>query len=235
MCMLTKAEFELTQSYLEYAQEKISEVGLRLSVHSDFDAWKRLHNAAPGVGHLSWALDPDLNDIREGERFWLSLDDRAGEPVAFVGARYLKADQDFIQEFVTTYLLWGNRQPRVVAEPYEFVEDIPRLAGRIGYGGGSWVHPDWRGKNLASWTSRLGNLFALRHFRVDYYTCLIRTSMSDWGASKLGWPNALHLTTGHHPGRGDVDMFFLWRDKSEILGICSERLSDQDRPLEGAA
>ncbi len=237
MCLLTQSEFDLTQRYLEFVQEQIARFGLSLSIHTDFIEWRRLHNAAPGVGNLSLALDPILNDIRESDRFWISFDTAAGDSIAFVGARYLKAEEDFIQEFVTTYLLWGNRSPRLTADPYGFVHAPPRLSGRIGYGGGSWVHPDWRGKNLAAWTSRLGNIFALRHFRADYYTCLIRTTMANWGETNLGWPNALHLTTGTHPGRGNVDMYFLWRSKDEILQFCSETrdLSNQDRALQGAA
>lgn len=226
---LSYDEFALTQSYLDHVQEQLLNLGLRLETHCDLDAWKALLESAPGVESLSKPLDPAVNYIQPNEAFWISLETVKGETIACVGARMVDTT-DFIEEFVTTYLLFGDLKPRLQLEPYGFVENPPTIYGRVGYGGGSWVHPDWRNLDLSGVTSRLGRVIALRHLRVDYYTCFIKatTKRKSWSAETLGWPHSRPLTTGHHPGRDNyvADSLFLWAQKEEILDLCNER-----RPL----
>ena len=226
MSRLSYDEFALTQGYLDFVQDQLCKLGLRLETHGDIEAWKALLASAPGVGPLSKTLDPAMNYIQPNAAFWLSLDTNDGEPIACVGARVLDTT-DFIQEYITTYLLFGDLKPRLELEPYQFEENPPTISGRVGYGGGSWVHPDWRNRDLSAVTSRLGRVFALRHLRVDYYTCFIHatTKRKSWSSETLGWPHCRFLTTGHHPGREKfkANALFLWTQKEEILDLCNER------------
>lgn len=175
---------------------------------------KSLLETAPKTHPLSRPLDPDFNDIRPSESFGVTLD-YAGEPVACVCARSIET-RDFVSEWITTYRLFGNRVPRMEFEPFEYVGHPPRIHGIVGYGGGSWVHPDWRGMNLASVTSRLGKLFALLHLGVDFYVALIKDHRDSWAKVGLDWPRGKKFTRGHHPGREnweqDVGIYYMDRD-----------------------
>lgn len=227
MSRLSYNEFGLTQSYLDFIRGELKTLDLALSTYGDLESWKRLLSSAPGAGPLSKTLDPALNFIAPNAGFWLSLDHKH-EPIACVGGRLLETT-NFVEEFVTTYLLFGDRKPRLSGEPYEFVKDPPDISGRVVYSGGSWVHPDWRGRDLAAVTSRLVRVIGLRHLRTDYHAGFVQATADrkSWSKHTLGWPKRQLLTTGHHPGRDDfvTDILLVWATKADILKLCKERRS----------
>lgn len=225
MSILTKEQFDKTQAYIDYWRAQLQSIGLNITPHDNLEEWKALIASAPGAPSLSKPFDLSHSYIQPGDAFWFSLDDASNQQIACVGARVFET-QDFIQDYVTTYLLYGNRLPRLEAEPYEFVGTLPIITGRIGYGGGSWVHPDWRGRDLSVVTSKLGRVLAVRHLRADAYTCFIKTARKPWSTQTLGWPHRRALTTGYHPGRDNYieNGDFLWTYKEEIIDLCDERM-----------
>jgi len=217
MSTLTKELYDDTTRYIDMVKQSLP--GLTLKVSSDLLEWKRV---SPD---LSKPFDPDLNDIRPSDAFWIGLYDD-GECIACGGGRVFECD-DFIREYLTTYLLFGDIAPSVDSKPYTFDEPGPVLSGRVGYAGGVWVHPDYKG--LAKVVSQLGKVIALRRLRVDHYTALIRRSRECWAISSLGWRHGCRLTSGHYLGKGDSEsgsLDFFWTDHREIVGLIERTLPE---------
>ena len=226
---LTSDEFARTQTYLAYARALLADMGLRLSVHNDFDAWRKLLEDAPGTHPLSKTLSPRYNCIREDEGFWLSFDTADGTKIACAGSRVLVSESDFVKQWITTQRLFGNRRVPVDSKPIKFIAEPPALTGRIGFAGGAWVHPDWRRRKLTNLSSRLGRVIGLFFLDCDYHTAFIQERRTRWLEEALGWKHHVYCMSGHHPGREgefEAEVNFCWMSAAEILELC-----DQECPL----
>ena len=218
MRSLNKQEHDKAVAFVEMAREAIAPLKIVpcsiWDVEAIFGLYVKDHD-------LSICLQPDENDIRASESFGLSirLPDFPEMPIACVCARKVSAPIDFVSEWITTYRLFGEHAHNLDWPPFEYVDEPPKLSGTIGYGGGSWVHPDWRGQKLWAATSRLGKLMAVTVFHADYYVALMKHERTQAARETLGWPNSCHLTTGHHAGRKDwqheIDMH--WMSRAEIV------------------
>ena len=216
MSYLSKDLYDNTQKYIDGIIHDLA--GLRVEVSSDLHAWKRLH------GDISKPFDPDLNDIRPSEVFWIGV--YSGNTLVACGGGRVVVCEDFIKEYLTTYLLFGDIQPSLESMDYRFVTDGPVLSGRVGYGGGVWVHPSYTGKGLAKTVSHLGKVIALRRLRVDHYTALLKHSRECWALTVLGWSHGCHLTAGHYLGKdasARENLDFFWMDAREIADLAGTK------------
>ena len=211
--------FQVVTDFIEICKTELDPLEI---VPRDLHRIKAILKDAPKTHQLSKTLDPDQNDIRPSESFGLTLNyqDRT---IACVCARSVRTD-DFVREWITTDRLYGNMAPRLDFSDFEYTGHIPRISGVVGYGGGSWVHPQWRGMNLAGATSRLGKAVAATHLGVDNYVALIQQRREAWAGDKLGWPNGRYLTTGDHGGRDNwrANISIFWMTLDQIVDMCEE-------------
>lgn len=231
MVGLTNSDINVTQAYIDHERDQLGHLGLRLVVSSNAVEWRDVLDEAPGVRSLASTFDPDLNDIRERDMFWISLRDKYDKVVSCVGYRFLETD-DFIGEWVTTWRLFGDRVPHMDLHTLNYVDALPPFGRRVGYGGGLWVHPDWRGHDLSAITSRLGRVFALRHFCLDYAIVFVERVPTKTKHTRmtLGWPNDRELLDGRYPAREtEVLANIFWENKEETVAMCRKRvmLTDQ--------
>lgn len=231
MVCLSCGEYKHTQNYLDDITRGIHP--LVLKTHSDIHEWKRLLKKSRQVSELAKPFDPDLHG--DMEAFWLSLNYK-GTPIACVGARLFES-QNFVHEWITTYRFVGTKTPRLDMDDIAYSSLLPsNIKGRVVLGGGSWVHPDWRGLQMSGITSRLGKLFALRHLAADFYVAFIRQDRGPWAGETLGWPNSCLLSKGDHPTRDGfvVDVTMHWMDSWQLLNQdlpSMERLQQQLKSL----
>ncbi len=231
MAGLTNENIRATQMYIDQERDRLRDLGLALGVSSDAEKWRDLIERAPGVRSLASTFDPDLNDIRERDMFWIYLQDKDNDIVSCVGYRLLETD-DFIGEWVTTWRLFGDRVPHLDLHPLDYTDSLPEFSRRIAYGGGLWVHPDWRGHDVSPIVSRLGRVFALRHFCVDYCIAFIEGSLrkSRHTRQKRGWLNDRQLLLGKYPPRDEaLSIEIFWEHRAETLAMCRERVELPDQ------
>lgn len=228
---LTNDDIKVTQAYIDYERDRLGDIGLTLAISSDAVKWRDVIDKAPGVRALASTFDPDLNDIRERDMFWIFLQDKDGQIVSCVGYRLLETD-DFIGEWITTWRLFGDRVPHMDLYTLNYIDPLPAFARRIGYGGGLWVHPEWRGHDISAITSRLGRVFALRHFCVDYCIVFVEriSRKTRHTRQTLGWPNVRQFLDGRYPARdGEVLANIYWENREEILAMCRKRVTLPDQ------
>lgn len=227
MTRLTKQEMHEIQAFIDRKIESADELGLTLKIDDDMWDWRALMDSAPGAVGASKTLDPMFNDVRPGNSFWLGLVDQSGDIIGCQANRFVESE-DFIEEFVSTHRFFGNRCPSLRQDPIQLKESIPVLRGRLNFGGGGWVHPDWRGKGIAGFMSRVCRTLALRHYLIDYYVCFMSgtSNRRQYGLHRQGLLNRRHLLAGGYPGRGgesDVDIY--WLHRGELMNQISLELS----------
>lgn len=238
MAGLNNSEIKATQIYIDSALEYLSALGLSLTVSCDAYEWRDLLANAPGVSPLASTFDPDPNDIRNRDMFWIALRTGDGEAISCVGSRFVETD-DFINEWVTTWRLFGDRTPHLKIQTMEYLDPLPTFKKRVGYGGGLWVHPDWRGNDISARTSRLARVLTLRHFCADFYIVFVESipNKIKWACETLGWPNGANFCEGYYPARGGHSSgAIFWASREDILTMCrSVDLGDQNRLLKRTA
>ena len=222
MASLTDAELAEIQEFVDQTIESLDGLGLKISVDDDLSNWKRHLEQAPGSIGVSRTLDPAVNDLRPGNSFWVFLVDDTGEVVACQADRFV-ITEDFVRDYVRTHRLFGDRLPVIGHYPLKLGADLPCIAGRVSFGGGTWVHPNWRGHNLGGVVSRLGRLFSVRHFLVDYFTGFIKTGRNF--GFECGLINQRKLISGRYPGReGEQEFDLFWMSKDEIIAQLGEEM-----------
>ena len=227
MTRLTPSEISDTQAFIDRQLTVASAKGLTVDVHDDLWEWRDVMNTAPGTVGPSKTLDPLLNDIRPGNSFWLKLSDRNGEIIGTQANRFIVCD-DFVEEYVCTHRFFGDRCPPLSLYPVSLEEAVPVLAGRLGFGGGGWVRPDWRGQAIAGLMSRICRTLLLRHFLIDYYVGFITATQNhrQYGRHRQGLMNRRHLLSGVYPGRDEnVDVDIYWMHRGELLAQISNELT----------
>jgi hypothetical protein len=218
MSTLTLEELDVVQSYIDMVVDYLDTIGLEIGVDDDMSNWKALLESAPATTGVAKTHDPDFNDLKPENAFWLYFQDKRGRRVACQADR-LALSEDFILDYVGTYRLFGDRLPTIHCKRLQLENNLPVLRGRVNFGGGGWVHPDWRGYNLGGLVSRLGRAFSLRHFLFDYYVTFMVSSRR-YG-KVCGFQNCQQLMSGFYPGRTsgakEITVDALWCDKDEAI------------------
>jgi len=219
MTMLTEKEMIDIQAFIDMQIGRAAALDLQVKIDDDLEKWRKLMSTAPGTVGASRTLDPLLNDIRPGNSFWMHLVDNQGKTIACMAHRFIETE-NFVEEYIATHRFFGNRCPSLRHYPVHFVESIPVLRGKINFGGGGWVHPEWRQNGLAGFLSRTSRILALRHFLIDYYIGFITATPNhrQYGHHRQGLLNRRHLLTGMYPGRdGEQDMDIYWMHRGEMM------------------
>jgi hypothetical protein len=229
MSTLTFYELDVIQNYIDTVVNYLDELGLEIGVDDDMLNWKALLESAPTTTGVAKTHDPDFNDLRPENAFWLYFQDESGQQVACQANR-LTIAENFIQDYVGTYRLFGDRRPTIQCAKLNLETDMPIFDGRVNFGGGGWVHPDWRGYDLGGLVSRLGRAFSLRHFLFDYYVTFMVHGRK-YGKA-CGFKNCRQFISGYYPGRSSgathVNGDVLWADKDEAI---KQMAFDTDHPI----
>jgi GNAT superfamily N-acetyltransferase len=231
MTYLTADELATTQALIDEKINFATALGLTLHVDDNLENWKEHIESVPGGTGASKTIDPTVNFIRPGNSFWIYLKDEKDRKVACQANRFIETE-DFVQEYVCTHRFFGDRAPTLHYFPVQLCESVPMLRGRIDFGAGTWVHPEYRGKGLSGLMSRTGRTLALRHFLIDYFVAFIVATgkRRQYGANGLGLSNRRHLLTGRYPGRDDnlnVDIY--WMHRGELMSQIAQELVEGDR------
>lgn len=227
MTRLTEQELVDIQSFIDQKIEYAEGMGLELGIDDDMWKWRELMETAPGAVGASRTLDPKLNDVSSGNAFWVKLTDDNGQIIGCQANRFF-VTEDFVEEYVCTHRFFGDRCPSLKHYPVQLRDPIPVLCGRMNFGGGGWVHPDWRGKAISGLMSRIGRTLALRHFLIDYYVGFMSATDNHrlYGRHRQGLMNRRHLLSGRYPGREEnIDVDIYWMHRGEMMNQISQELA----------
>lgn len=222
MARFTDRQLELLQAYVDKVVAAFDEAGLAFTVEGDLREWAETMRAAPSITAVSPSFDPDHSWLTPANSFWVCLRDGSGQVIGCICSRLFETDD--MMQIIRSYRLFFDRKPVLDLRPLRLVapDDVPIISGRIGYTGGYWLHPDWRGRGLSRLLPRINRALALRHFDLDWLFSLGRDTET-WARvarEELAMPNRFSCFDGYFPGRGEDGKYAVfYADRGDLLSV----------------
>lgn len=158
--------------FLLAADKAARRKGVFLRIRHDFDELLYLNRnyAARGVWYpLVEGFNPDCAELTPESSVWVSGEDETGEIVVTAACRTFNWFGTSLAEQART--VWYGRdrdQPCVVT-----ATAAAQISGMVGWGGASWVRPDFRGKHLSYLIPRVLKAYAASRWPLDWIFCFI--------------------------------------------------------------
>lgn len=225
MARFTDRQLDLLQAYVDKTDAAFADAGLQFSVESDLAEWAAVMRAAPSIAAVSPSFDPDQSWLTPANSFWVALRDEAGTVVGCICSRLFETDD--MMQIIRSYRLFFDRKPVLDLRPLQLVapDEVPIIAGRVGYTGGYWLHPDWRSRGLSRLLPRINRALALRHFDLDWLFSLGRDTET-WARvarEELAMPNRFSCFDGYFPGRGGYGKYAVfYADRGDLLAVIRQ-------------
>lgn len=227
MTRLSDEQLRKIQAYMERAIVEVEGMGLRPVVSSDMEAWAGFLAAAPSIAAVTTTFDPQFSYVHPGNCYWLSLRDSRDNVAGCICFRLFLTDD--IITLIRSWRLFFDKAPLLEIHPLTLVNpsDIPIISGRVGYGGGYWLHPDYRGRGLSRLLPRMNRALGLRHFDVDWAFGLTKDSEDRATMiTDLGLPNRFSCIRGYFPPRGEHGVYqLIYAQRGEMLRLLYEDLA----------
>ena len=189
---------------------------IKVEISPNVSEWKKWAATIPHqldpLG-VSSTLDSDVHDLGVNA-FWTAFRNEDGEIIGCHCDRFIFTD-DFLEE-IRSGRLFRTRSVSFERPRMQLVGDrtFPTLSSRVHFGGGTWIHPNYRGMGLSNVVARLGRNFGLQEFLADYYVTLMAQRRQTFGENATGLKRGAALSQGYYTGRGkalDVHMFYMHR------------------------
>ena len=230
MSRLTDDQLARIQHYLDRALSELAHLGVRLDVCSDMAEWAGFLRAAPGTVAVTTSFDPEHSYLTPSNSYWLALRNSREEIVGCICLRLFLTDD--VLQLIRSWRLFFDRVPILEMHPLQLVNpsEIPIIAGRVGYAGGYWLHPDQRGRGLTRLLPRMNRALALRHFDVDWVCGLNKDTPNRVAMvqDSYGMTSQFSCIHGYFPPRGEVGYYQLaYVQRVDILKLIAE---DSARP-----
>jgi len=204
------------QKFVDINLAALAEHGLTLETDDDLMAWRDYLESQPEGQSVVGTQDPIGNVIPGDAGFWVRIEEK-GRIVACHAFRLIET-RSLLQDIMTWRII-SNRQPVVQMAPIRLRPDVPNLSGRVGFGGGAYVHPDQRGRKLYRPMSRITWALGLRHYDVDWYAAFYRETPQLRAASRSAlFTNLVPLFNDLWPPHGVVHKINLaFMSRQEML------------------
>lgn len=229
MAYLTDCELTEIQSFIDRTEATLSDMGLSLDVDGDLSGWVQHMRQAPGTLRVAATHDPQYSDIHPGNAFWAWFENQSGQIVSCIAHKVIVTEN--LLDEVRSHRIFFNRKPILHHYPVQLCvgKEVPTLSGHIGYTGGLWVHPDYRGQSISGIIARLCRNLSVRHFFIDWNVGFIADTPSRrrMGLEGYGMAHCTPLLRGKFPLSGELrDMQMFYMSKEEILAqITAENQS----------
>lgn len=205
--------------------------GIRASLSFDFEEFnvtnqRNRHNEWFGLLPLFLTKYCRLG---EENAFWLKGVDEAGETVMAHAIRlYMWQSTTMKREVESLRIMYDIVPQNTAARGEATAPSANIISGRVGIMGALWLHPRYRGAQLASTISPLTRAVALARWYPDYCSSIVFKSGVEKGRAALyGWP-AQNVEPAvrfwNLPGwQGpDLDCYLCYRTTSEIEDVVME-------------
>lgn len=193
---LCDREFKTIQEALERLSEQMVEIGISVSIETDFEEFARLRKSV-GDGGCYPSVDPKLSRL-DRDAFWLRVTDRDDALLALYAERIYRCD-DFL-DLMRSERVWFDRGLRVVSPDYRLLEGVfDAFGGVVGHGCGLWVHPLARRHGLSAFLPDYQRALAVRNFALDWQTCLVFEHLAQHTRKAYGYSQVDAIIDGYFP------------------------------------
>ena len=227
---LKKQDFSDIQAHIDLAKTRLGELGLTLHVDTDMHAFVDYLSRQEQTHGVPTSHDPHRCHLHPGNSFWVYIKHDASGDVVGCQAQRLIVTDDFVEECLAQ-TLFEDLTPSLDIEPLGANEaDDFRLSGRIVFGGGLYIRPDWRGVGLLIF-NRASRSIGLRHFKADYF-CGMQLNTTRRRALALTGFDFTHVKPfikGGLPRKPQADDVQLaWSSRAEWMEAIRRELGNQD-------
>ena len=234
MSRLTDEEILEVQKFIDRAKAQFAERQLVVEVDTDLSNWVNYaERATKDHKGLQSPIthDPRASNVHPGNSFWVAIREKS-RPLwaALMGRERLVAgcaahrvvETDNIIEEIRTQRIYSDKVPRLDFKPVKIVatDNAPVISGKVGFTGGFWIHPKYRGATISGTLSRLVRLLSIRHFDIDWSINFARDTSNRTAMfnQSYGFPNSISITKGYYPPYDtDLDMQMNYIHRTEIL------------------
>ena len=165
---LNKQDFADIQAHIDLTKARLAALGLTFHVDHDMHAFVDYIGSQEHTHGVPSSHDPRKCWLHPGNAFWVYVTHESSGEIIGCQAQRLVLNEDFVQDCLSQ-TLFANLYPSLDAYPIGVDENGDSLiSGRVIYGGGLYIHPDWRGKGLLIF-NRASRTIALRQFQTDYF------------------------------------------------------------------
>lgn len=184
--------------FLLAADSAARRLGVTLRVRYDFDELIDINRKYTAQGMWYPLLDgfnPEIAELTPENAVWVSGEDERGEIVTTAACRVYDWTETNLAE--QARVVWYGRdagQPCVVT-----AEAAKTISGFAGWGYGSWIRPDYRGKHLSFLIPKVLKGYVASRWPMDWICCFIGIENVKRGLAKsYGYPHVSHSI--HYPG-----------------------------------
>lgn len=227
---LSARDLDDIQAHIDLTQDCLGRLGLSLHVDNDLARFAAYLREQPNTHGVPNTHDPARTFLHPGNSFWVYVrEDETRRIVACHSQRLLETD-DFVEDCMAqTY--FEDLVPSLSLDPLGlYVEaGMVRIDGRVLLGGGTYIHPDWRGRGLLIF-NRCSRSIALRHFRGDYLVGTLLNTPSRQGMAMGGvaYSHWVPFVKGGLPGKPQAaDVLMAWSSRDEWLATIRRDLEAQ--------
>ena len=227
---LNKQDFSDIQAHIDLTRTRLAALGLTFHVDHDMQAFVNYIGSQEDTHGVPSSHDPRKCWLHPGNAFWVYVKHPASGQIIGCQAQRLILTEDFVQDCLSQ-TLFANLYPSLDAAPVGVDENGDSLiSGRVIYGGGLYIHPDWRGEGLLIF-NRASRTIALRHFQADYF-CGLQLNTPRRRAMALtgfAFSHVRPFIKGGLPGKPQADDVQLsWSSRREWMETIRRELANRD-------
>lgn len=168
--------------------------GVSLSLSTDFELLREVnkmnlkhwHGLAPSFDSAYGGIDADCG-------YWLIGRDAAGEIVTTQAAHFYEMGEETLRDYLTSLRLFYPHPESQKREGESCSVSSPSagmIKGRVVFSGSTWIHPDYRGRDLPQILPRISRALALSRWNTDFTISLVTMALVEKGiAAAYGYKN----------------------------------------------
>lgn len=226
---LIKQDFADIQAHIDLTRERLDAYGLTLHVDHDMHAFVDYIGRQEDTHGVPSSHNPKKCYLHPGNSFWVYVRHTATGDIIGCQAQRLIVTEDFIHDCLAQ-TLFEDITPSLDASPIGTDDAVQVLiGGRVMYGGGLYIRPDWRSKGLLIF-NRVSRTIALRHFQADYFCGLQMNSPRRRAMALTGFAFAhvVPFIKGGLPGKPQADDVQLsWSSRQEWMETIRRELANR--------
>lgn len=168
--------------------------GVTLSLSTDFALLREVNKMNLKHWHgLAPSFDAAYGGIDASCGYWLIGRNAAGEIISTQAAHFYDMGQESLQDYLTSLKLFYP-QPEIQKRDGECCSvaspSAKRISGRVVFSGSTWIHPDYRGRDLPQILPRISRALALSRWNTDFTISLVTMALVEKGvAAAYGYKN----------------------------------------------
>ena len=167
---------------------------MSLSLSTDFELLREVNKMNLKHWHgLAPSFDSAYGGINADCGYWLIGRNATGEIVTTQAAHFYNMGEETLRDYLTTLRLFYPNPEGQKREGESCSVHSPSaraIKGRVVFSGSTWIHPDYRGRDLPQILPRISRALALSRWNTDFTISLVTMALVEKGvAAAYGYKN----------------------------------------------